>query len=80
MQAKTEEAINRKLCGADYEENDFIFKGTVSSHISHGNIIRFRIECGPIYLNSDVVFEREMTFTEGDEVYVAVDKNLVIGL
>ena len=61
-------------------ENDYIFKGTVSSHISHGNIIRFRIECGPIYLNSDVVFEREMTFTEGDEVYVAVDKNLVIGL
>ena len=41
--AKTEEAINRKLCGADYEENDFIFKwpnGTpfspdyVSSHFS----------------------------------------------
>lgn len=61
-------------------ENDFIFKGTVSSHISHGNIIRFRIECGTIYLNSDVVFEREMTFTEGDEVYVAVAKNLVIGL
>lgn len=24
-------------------ENDYIFKGTVSSHISHGNIIRFRI-------------------------------------
>ena len=43
IQAKTEEAINRKLCGADYEENDFIFKwpnGTpfspdyVSSHFS----------------------------------------------
>lgn len=43
MQAKTEEAINRKLCGTDYEENDFIFKwpnGTpfspdyVSSHFS----------------------------------------------
>ncbi len=43
IQAKTEEAINRKLCGSDYEKNDFIFKwpnGTpfspdyVSSHFS----------------------------------------------
>ena len=43
MQAKTEEGINRKLCGTDYQENDFIFKwpnGTpfspdyVSSHFS----------------------------------------------
>lgn len=42
-QPKTEEAINRKLCGADYEENDFIFKWPngapfspdyVSSHFS----------------------------------------------
>ena len=56
------------------------FKGTITSYISHGNVIRFKVDCGDIWLNSDVVFEREMTFAEGDEVYVSVEKDLVIKL
>ena len=44
LSAKTEEQINRQLCGADYEENDYIFKWPngkpfspdyVSSHFAH---------------------------------------------
>ena len=60
--------------------NCYNFKGTITSYISHGNVIRFKVDCGDIWLNSDVVFEREMTFAEGDEVYVSVEKDLVIKL
>ena len=44
LSAKTEEQSNRQLCGADYEENDYIFKWPngkpfspdyVSSHFAH---------------------------------------------
>ncbi|MBR5310785.1 MAG: ABC transporter ATP-binding protein [Oscillospiraceae bacterium] len=55
-------------------------KGTITSFISHGNVIRFRVENEDIWLNSDIVFERELAFAEGDEVYVTVEKDLVIKL
>ena len=61
-------------------ENSYLMKGVITNHISHGNIIRFRVECGDVWYNSDVVFEKEMTFTEGDEVYTAIDKDLIIKL
>ena len=56
------------------------FKGKIVSFISHGNVIRFRVECEDIWLNADVVFERELAFEEGDEVYVTIEKDLVIKL
>ncbi len=62
------------------EEGYCLFKGVITNHISHGNIIRFRVDCEDVWLNSDVVFEREMTFNEGDEVYVGVEKSLIIRL
>ncbi|MBQ3236071.1 MAG: ABC transporter ATP-binding protein [Oscillospiraceae bacterium] len=61
-------------------ENCYNLKGTITSFISHGNVIRYRVECGEVWLNSDVVFERELAFNEGDEVYVSVEKDLVIRL
>lgn len=53
-------------------------QGVVTRHISHGNIIRFTAKCGEILINSDILFEREMEFTEGDEVYLSISKELVI--
>ena len=58
----------------------YLLKGIITSHISHGNVIRFRVECGDIWLNSDVVFEKEMKFNDGDEVYIAIEKDLIIKL
>ena len=55
-------------------------KGKITSFISHGNVIRFRVENEDIWLNSDIVFERELAFAEGDEVYATVEKDLVIKL
>ena len=55
-------------------------KGTITSFISHGNVIRFRVENEDVWLNSDIVFERELAFDVGDEVYVTVEKDLIIKL
>lgn len=68
------------------ESNQFTgfyqFKGIVLGNISHGNIIRYTIENehAKICINADVMFERELAFNEGEEVYVAIDKKLVIRL
>lgn len=62
------------------DDNCYKLKGTITSFISHGNVIRFRVENDDIWLNADVVFERELAFAEGDEVYVSVEKDLVIKL
>ncbi|HNW04245.1 MAG TPA: ABC transporter ATP-binding protein [Oscillospiraceae bacterium] len=61
-------------------EECYHMKGTVAGHISHGNIIRFAANCGCVRVNSDVLFEREMEYAEGDEVYLSIDKSLVIEL
>lgn len=61
-------------------ENCYQIKGKIVSFISHGNVIRFRIEGEELWLNADVVFERELAFAEGDEVYATVEKDLVIKL
>ena len=55
-------------------------KGTITSFISHGNVIRFRVENEDVWLNSDIVFERELAFDVGDEVYVTGEKDLIIKL
>ena len=62
------------------DESCYVFKGKITSFISHGNVIRFRVDCDDLWLNTDVVFERELGFAEGDEVYVSVEKDLVIKL
>ncbi len=62
------------------EDGYYLLKGVITNHISHGNIIRFTVECEGIWLNTDVVFEREMAFNEGDEVYVGIEKSLIIKL
>ena len=69
-----------KMSREPLEEDYYLLKGTVTNYISHGNIIRFHVDCGDVWLNSDVVFERELAFNIGDEVYVGVEKNLIIKL
>ena len=57
-----------------------IAKGKIISHISHGNLIRFTVNFDGLQMNADVVYENRMDFHEGDEVFAAVKKDLVIGL
>ncbi|MBR1606959.1 MAG: ABC transporter ATP-binding protein [Clostridia bacterium] len=56
-------------------------EGKITSHISHGNLIRFAVEFdGGLTLNADVVYENKLDFGEGDRVFATMKKDLVIGL
>ena len=55
-------------------------KGKIVQHISHGSLIRFGVDFDGLLLNADVVYESGMDFAEGETVYAAVKKELVIGL
>ena len=58
-----------------------IAEGKITSHISHGNLIRFAVDFdGGLTLNADVVYENKLDFGEGDRVFAAMKKDLVIGL
>ena len=64
-------------------ENDgyYQFKGVIVGSIAHGNIIRYTVGSKEaLHINADIMFERELAFAEGEEVYVAIDKKLVIKL
>ena len=63
------------------EDGLLIAEGKITSHISHGNLIRFAVEFdGGLTLNADVVYENKLDFGEGDRVFAAMKKDLVIGL
>ena len=63
------------------EEGLLTAEGKITSHISHGNLIRFAVEFdGGLTLNADVVYENKLDFGEGDRVFAAMKKDLVIGL
>ena len=57
-----------------------VAQGKIVSHISHGNLIRFSVDFDGLPLNADVVYENRMDFSEGDQVFAAIKKDLVIGL
>ena len=63
------------------EDGLLVAEGTITSHISHGNLIRFAVEFeGGLTLNADVVYENKLDFGEGDRVFAVMKKDLVIGL
>ena len=42
--------------------------------------VRFCVDFDGLQLNSDVVYENRMGFAEGNRVYAAIRKDLVVGL
>ena len=61
-------------------EGLLVARGKIAGYISHGNLIRFSIDVKGLLINADVLFEEKREFGEGDEVFVAVKEDLVIGL
>ena len=61
-------------------EGLLVARGKIVGYISHGNLIRFSIDVKGLLINVDVLFEDKREFGEGDEVFVAVKEDLVIGL
>ena len=64
----------------DNAEGLLVARGKIAGYISHGNLIRFSIDVKGLLINADILFEDKREFGEGDEVFVAVKEDLVIGL
>ena len=64
----------------DNAEGLLVARGKIVGYISHGNLIRFSIDVKGLLINADVLFEDKREFGEGDEVFIAVKEDLVIGL
>jgi putative spermidine/putrescine transport system ATP-binding protein len=55
-------------------------KGNVTGSISHGNIIRYTVDCGKIRLNADVLFDASLLFNENDEVFLSIAEENILTL
>jgi putative spermidine/putrescine transport system ATP-binding protein len=55
-------------------------KGSVQSSISHGNIIRYTIQCGPVEFNVDVLFDTSLLFNENQDVYLSIPEEHIFPL
>ena len=62
------------------DEDKYHLKGVITNSISHGNTIRYNIQCGEVNLNADVVYESGLPYKEGETVYLSVRKDGVIEL
>ncbi len=74
------EIITISRAPVEAAEGLLVSQGKIVSHISHGNLVRFGVDLSGLVLNADVVYENKMDFGEGDTVYAAIKKDLVIGL
>jgi|AutmiccommuBRH23_1029490.scaffolds.fasta_scaffold00280_43 putative spermidine/putrescine transport system ATP-binding protein len=61
-------------------EDQYHLQGTIINSISHGNIIRYGIQCANIHLNADMIFEGGLPHNEGQKVFLSIKKDEVIKL
>jgi putative spermidine/putrescine transport system ATP-binding protein len=74
------EIIGISRDGNGQEGRGLRLKGTVLNSISHGNIIRYTVDCGEIRLNADVLFDAAMLFNEKDPVYLSIAEENILAL
>jgi putative spermidine/putrescine transport system ATP-binding protein len=72
--------IVRVNTGSNDPENRYEFKGKVVNSLSHGNIIRYSLDCNGVLINADLMFEYTTLLKQGEEVGVSINKHNVIGL
>jgi putative spermidine/putrescine transport system ATP-binding protein len=61
-------------------EDSYHLQGKINSSFCHGNIIRYNVQCGAIQINADVIYEGGQPMQDGQEVFLAIKKELVIEL
>jgi putative spermidine/putrescine transport system ATP-binding protein len=61
-------------------EQEIQLRGTVRGSISHGNIIRYTVDCGIFRLNADVLYDTSLLFNENDEVCLSIAGENVLAL
>lgn len=57
------------------QDNSYMMKGKISVSLPHGNILRYAVMCGDVQVDVDVLFDDELTFETGQEVYLSVKKD-----
>ncbi|MCH1984483.1 ABC transporter ATP-binding protein [Ruminococcus sp. OA3] len=55
-------------------------KGSIAGSLSHGNIIRYIVECGGFQLDVDILFDASKLFADGEEIYLSFGKEHVLEL
>ncbi|MDO9084639.1 MAG: ABC transporter ATP-binding protein [Anaerolineaceae bacterium] len=68
--------LNKSEDGKD----QYHLQGTIINSISHGNIIRYGIQCQDFRLNADMIFEGGLPREEGEKVFLSILKDEVINL
>ncbi|NLC31775.1 MAG: ABC transporter ATP-binding protein [Clostridiales bacterium] len=74
------EIINLSRQAVAKGEGLLVAEGKIASYISHGNLIRFSVDVNGLLINADVLFEDKREFAQGDQVFVTIKEDLVIGL
>ncbi len=62
------------------QEGVLTAEGTVSSYISHGNLIRYTVDFDGLQMNADIIYGSHMSFNPGDRVFVCIKKDQIICL
>ena len=69
--------IDRTISDA---ENACVIRGKVENSIAHGNIIRYTVSNDKIKIDVDILFELSHLFHEGEEVYLTLKTDDILGL
>ncbi|AOT69461.1 ABC transporter ATP-binding protein [Geosporobacter ferrireducens] len=62
----------------EHTQNNYYFKGIVKRIIPQGNIIRYTVSVNGNLIDVDTLFEANNQFARNDEVYLSIDKELII--
>lgn len=62
----------------EHTQNNYYLKGIVKRIIPQGNIIRYTVLVNGILIDVDTLFEVNNQFARNDEVYLSIDKELII--
>jgi putative spermidine/putrescine transport system ATP-binding protein len=55
-------------------------KGIVKGSISHGNVLRYTVNCGAVQIDADVLYDTSLLFNENQEVYLSVARENILPL
>lgn len=62
------------------KEGCLSFKGHIANSLSHGNILRYSVDCNGMMVDVDILFDATRLFNIGDAVYLSVEKENVLEL
>jgi len=73
------EVVRINLTGVD-ESQRYIIDGEIVNSISHGNLIRYTVDCGGISIHTDRMFEESSLLNIGEKVRLSIRKTNVVPL